>query len=181
MHDTPKPPVTLILGGARSGKSHHAQKLAALSDRVLFIATATAVDPEMSEKITRHRQDRQRDRLDWTVLEEPLALAEAIHTHGPAHDVILIDCLTLYTANLLTIPPAAVTENVALFLETLQAPPRPIILVSNEVGSGVVPSYASGRQYRDLLGELNQRVAAIATGVLLMVAGLPLTIKARQQ
>ena len=167
-------PVTLILGGARSGKSRYAQSLAARAPTVLFLATATPVDEEMRDKIARHRADRLCDHLShWTIVEEPLALAPAILHHGPAHSLVLIDCLTLYAASLLNLPPEAIAQNLGSLYAALKTPPCPILLVSNEVGSGIVPAFASGRQYRDLLGEINQRIAAIATDAVLMVAGLP--------
>jgi iron complex outermembrane receptor protein/vitamin B12 transporter len=179
--------VTLVLGGARSGKSTYAQNLAGSYDNVLFVATAAPSDDEMRAKIVRHRADRP---SHWTTAEEPLALAEVIRQHGAEHDVVLIDCLTLYAANLLhahgvdgSDSPAASQTDAEMdaaicdLCAALSDPPCAVILVSNEVGSGVVPAYALGRRYRDLLGELNQRVAAVATDAVLMVAGLPLTLK----
>ena len=174
----PLHPVTLILGGARSGKSRYAQSLAARAERVLFLATATPADDEMRSKIARHRADRQNENLaHWTILEEPIALAEPLNRYGLQHDLILIDCLTLYAANLLALTPEARTQNLESFYATLITPPAPILLVSNEVGSGIVPEYPSGRQYRDLLGEVNQRVASLATEAVLLTAGLPITLK----
>ncbi len=169
--------VTLVLGGARSGKSRFAQQMAERHTRVLFLATATAVDEEMRLKIARHQEDRP---ADWQTVEETTGLAGVIGSRGAAVDFILVDCLTLYAANLLhryKDEPAAIPGQVAGLLEALAAPPCPVVLVSNEVGSGVVPAYELGRQYRDLLGELNQRVASVATEVVLMVAGLPLWLK----
>ena len=177
-HAGARPPVTLILGGARSGKSRHAQHLAERYSRVLFLATATAVDEEMRLKIARHRTDRP---AHWQTAEEPIDLPGVIAAQGPTVDFLLIDCLTLYVANLLhryKDDSSAIPIAVDRLLQTLAAPPCPIALVSNEVGSGIVPAYELGRQYRDLLGELNQRVAQVATDVLLMVAGLPLVLKA---
>ena len=171
------PGVTLILGGARSGKSHYAQQLAGKHERVVFLATATAVDEEMSAKIARHREDRP---VHWHTIEEPVDLTGVITANGPAADFLLIDCLTLYAANLLhrfRDDQAAIAIALDELLEALAAPPCPIALVSNEVGSGIVPEYELGRRYRDLLGELNQRVAATASEVVLMTAGLPLTLK----
>ena len=170
--------VTLVLGGARSGKSRYAEQLAASHQRVLYLATATAGDDEMHAKIARHQADRPQG---WQTVEEPLNLATVIATRGPQVDVILIDCLTLYATNLLLAheqTPAAIEPLTAGFLAALAHPPCNLLLVSNEVGSGIVPAYPLGRQYRDLLGELNQRVAAVATDVVLMVAGLPLMLKA---
>ncbi len=169
--------VTLVLGGVRSGKSRWAQEFAAKNQRVAYVATAQAHDAEMQEKIRRHQVERPRH---WHTVEEPLELACAIAEHGAAFDVLLVDCLTVFVANLLE---AAETDSASMepriesFLETLRAAPASMVLVSNEVGSGVVPPYPSGRRFRDLLGELNQRVAAIADNVVLLVAGLPLALK----
>ncbi len=165
--------VTLILGGARSGKSRHAQQLAAEFERVLFVATASASDEEMRAKIERHREERPGT---WMTVEESLDVAGVIAREGPNYDVIVIDCLTLYAANLLGAGLDTEAE-VGRLCTCLAAAVCPVLLVSNEVGSGVVPEYLSGRRYRDLLGEINQRVARVATRVILMVAGLPLTLK----
>ena len=175
MQDASPHSLTLVLGGARSGKSTYAQALAAKSGSVLFLATAVPGDSEMRAKIARHRQDRVKDHLDWQVVEEPVHLAN--HIRSTTSSIILIDCLTLWIGNILTL--AHRQTLVQTFLDSLAQRTCPIVLVSNEVGSGVVPDFASGRAYRDLLGETNQRVAALATDVLLMVAGLPLALKGR--
>ncbi len=165
--------VTLLLGGARSGKSHYAQQLGQQAERVVFVATARAGDDEMRRKIDLHRRSRPQH---WHTVEEPLALAETIAHHGPACDLLIIDCLTFFAANLLEAggdEPASIDA----LCSALQSPPCSVVLVSNEVGMGVVPEYASGRRFRDLLGEMNQRVARVASDVLLLVAGLPLVLK----
>jgi adenosylcobinamide kinase / adenosylcobinamide-phosphate guanylyltransferase len=165
--------VTLLLGGARSGKSHYAQQLGEQAERVVFVATAQAGDDEMRRKIDLHRRSRPQH---WHTVEEPLALAETIALHGPACDLLIIDCLTFFAANLLEAggdEPASIDA----LCSALQSPPCSVVLVSNEVGMGVVPEYASGRRFRDLLGEMNQRVARVASDVLLLVAGLPLVLK----
>ena len=170
--------VILILGGVRSGKSRYAQQLAQLADRVTFVATAERRDDEeMLKKIERHRSERP---SHWKTIEEPLNLAHIVKSAGTDCDVLLIDCLTLFASNLLE----AHGEDVALaqppiddLCAELQAASCTVILVSNEVGSGVVPAYALGRRFRDLVGEINQRIAAVADSVLLMVAGLPLALK----
>lgn len=170
-------PVTLVLGGVRSGKSRWAQELAGKFERVVYVATAQARDTEMHEKIRRHREDRP---AHWQTLEEPLELARVLMDHGAKFDVLLVDCLTVFVSNLME---AAQTDAAGMerrlndFLEALRAVPATVVLVSNEVGWGVVPPYPAGRIYRDALGELNQRVAAIADNVVLMVAGLPLALK----
>jgi adenosylcobinamide kinase / adenosylcobinamide-phosphate guanylyltransferase len=168
--------VTLVLGGVRSGKSLYAQQLGEARDRVVFVATAKAYDDEMLSKIERHRSSRPQH---WETVEEPLALAETVAQHGPTCDLIIIDCLTFFAANLLETKgdDLATERSVDDLCGALQSAPCSIVLVSNEVGSGVVPAYPSGRQFRDLLGEMNQRVARDATNVLLMVAGLPLVLK----
>jgi adenosylcobinamide kinase / adenosylcobinamide-phosphate guanylyltransferase len=165
--------VTLLLGGVRSGKSHYAQQLGERSERVVFVATAQAADDEMRRKVERHRSSRPQH---WKTVEEPLALAETIVQHGTSCDLMIIDCLTFFAANLLD---AEADEQVSIgsLCTALQAPACSVVLVSNEVGSGVVPEYASGRRFRDLLGEMNQSVARVASNVLLLVAGLPLVLK----
>jgi adenosylcobinamide kinase / adenosylcobinamide-phosphate guanylyltransferase len=173
MHASRNKTVTLLLGGARSGKSHYAQRLGQQAERVVFVATAQAGDDEMRRKIDLHRSSRPEH---WRTVEEPLALAEAIALHGPACDLLIIDCLTFFAANLLE---AGAGESVSVdaLCSALQSPPCSVVLVSNEAGMGVVPEYVLGRRFRDLLGEMNQRVAAVASHVLLMVAGLPLVLK----
>jgi adenosylcobinamide kinase/adenosylcobinamide-phosphate guanylyltransferase len=166
--------VVLVLGGVRSGKSRYAQQLAEEFGRVTFIATAQGRDDEeMHSKIARHQAERP---AQWITVEEPLALAAAIETAAETSGAILVDCLTLFAANLLEDDVAA-EHQIASLLKSLETPRCSIFLVSNEVGSGVVPAFASGRRFRDLLGEINQRVAAQADTVTLMVAGLPLQLK----
>lgn len=169
--------VTLVLGGVRSGKSRFALEMASGAERVTFVATARLSDEEMRRKIERHRQERP---AHWRTWEEPLKLDEAIAESEGASEWIIIDCLTLFAANL----QEAHSENQdaiwasidALCLALMKTNGR-VVLVSNEVGSGIVPAYAAGRQFRDVLGEMNQRVAAVANNVVLMVAGLPVWIK----
>lgn len=163
--------VVLVLGGVRSGKSRFAQTLAERADSVTFVATAERRDDaEMQAKIDRHVADRPRT---WTTVEEPLAVGATIDAARTA--TVLVDCLTLFGANLLE------SEHANGYVEALYAslsvPSHEVILVSNEVGSGVVPAYVLGRRFRDLVGEINQRVAAMADVVVLMVAGLPLMLK----
>ena len=165
--------VTLVLGGVRSGKSHYAQQLGERAARVVFVATAQADDDEMQRKVKRHQSSRP---LHWQTVEEPLRLAETITRHGSSCDLMIIDCLTFFAANLLD---AQGDEQgpIEALCKALKSPPCSIVLVSNEVGSGVVPAYPSGRRFRDLLGEINQSVARVASNVLLLVAGLPLVLK----
>jgi adenosylcobinamide kinase / adenosylcobinamide-phosphate guanylyltransferase len=177
MHSESTRDVTLVLGGVRSGKSRYALQLAAHAQRVTFLATAELrEDEEMQRKIERHRADRPQH---WTTIEEPLNLAAAIGSASNC-DLLLIDCLTLFAGKLLEVHgenPPAIAESVDGLCDALTASSRSVVLVSNEVGSGVVPAFELGRRYRDLLGEINQRVAAVADHVVLMVAGLPLVLK----
>jgi adenosylcobinamide kinase / adenosylcobinamide-phosphate guanylyltransferase len=169
--------VTLVLGGVRSGKSRYALKLAAHAKRVIFLATAEPrEDAEMRRKIEKHRAERPEH---WVTIEEPLNLPGAI-TSATDCDLMVVDCLTLYAAKLLEAyegNAAAIGHSIDGLCSALMSSQLSVVLVSNEVGSGVVPAFELGRQYRDLLGEMNQRVAAIADSVVLMVAGLPLVLK----
>ncbi len=173
--------IVFILGGVRSGKSRYAQQLAEQSARVKFVATAERRDDEeMHRKIKRHRAERP---ADWMTVEEPLALSRVIRSSEEDCDAILIDCLTLFGANLMERyagDDKQLQADVEELCVTLRASSRRVILVSNEVGSGVVPPYEMGRRFRDVVGEINQRVAAVADTVLLMVAGVPLSLKGRQ-
>jgi adenosylcobinamide kinase/adenosylcobinamide-phosphate guanylyltransferase len=169
--------VTLVLGGVRSGKSRYAQQLAERESRVIFVATAKVSDDEMQRKIDRHREERP---ADWITVEEPLELVQVLAQRGQNCDVMVVDCLTIFAANLLEAEGDdrnAVDQRVEALCEALKSARCSVVLVSNEVGSGVVPAYPSGRRYRDLLGELNQCVARVADDVVLMVAGLPLALK----
>ena len=178
------PSVTLVLGGARSGKSAFAEHLASLSGRpVLYVATAAIGDEEMRQRVERHRQRRPRT---WRTLEAQRAVAPAIDAARRPGEVVIVEDLTLLASNYLIGPEYEPLENVdanevqaALGREAdaLLVLPGPLIVVSNEVGMGLVPPYPLGRLFRDLLGWLNQRVAARADCVVLMVAGLPLALK----
>ena len=174
--------VTLVLGGARSGKSRYGQRLAGRAARVTVIATGVAgSDEEMRRKIARHREERP---AAWTTVEEPLEVARAIETAAGSAELVLVDCLTFFAANLLERfgdEDAAIEAAFEELCGALKAARGEVVLVSNEVGSGVVPEYFSGRRFRDVAGELNQRVAAIAGEVVLMVAGLPLRLKTAGQ
>ncbi len=170
--------IILILGGVRSGKSRYAQQLAARWRRVTFLATAqSGDDEEMRRKIARHQSERP---ADWVTIEEPLSLGRALQNATSTSDAILVDCLTLFSANLLAAhhdDEPSLQAEIDSLCASLQSVRCPTILVSNEVGSGVVPAYASGRRFRDLAGEINQRVAGLADRVLLMIAGIPLAVK----
>jgi adenosylcobinamide kinase/adenosylcobinamide-phosphate guanylyltransferase len=167
----------LVLGGARSGKSRHAQALAeawaADGARLVFIATAQAFDGEMRDRIARHQADRD---ARWTTIEAPTALAEALRQADDADAVLLVDCLTLWASNLLLSEadnPAAIDDLVA----AIRASTTRVVLVANEVGLGIVPDNALARRFRDWAGTINQRVAAAVDRVDFIAAGLPLRLK----
>ena len=176
--------LTLITGGARSGKSTLAEQLAVRGARVLYVATAEGRDEEMRSRIAAHRAARPGH---WHTLEEPLDLAGALRSVHHRYDTVLVDCLTLWVSNLLLQqPPAApaadriekrILRSVSDLMEISVASDADWIVVSNEVGLGVVPPSPLGRAYRDALGRVNQVVAAHAREVYLMVAGLPLQVK----
>lgn len=164
----------LVLGGARSGKSRFAQASAeALPGELLYVATAQAFDDEMASRIARHRDDRG---PRWRTVEEPLDLPSVIAREAGPDRVILVDCLTLWASNLI-LADRDVRSATAALLATLHGQPHPIIFVSNEVGLGIVPDNALARRFRDDAGELNQAIAAAVDSVVLMTAGLPLTLK----
>lgn len=170
----------LVLGGARAGKSAYAVARArALGGRVVFLATAEAGDPEMAARIARHRADRPDG---WRTVEAPLGLPEAIAALAGRADVVLVDCVNLWVANLLTKDPAlsdtALIGHAAALEAVATRPGGHLLLVSNEVGMGVHPETAVGRRFRDALGLVNQAVARAADEVVLLVAGCPLTVKA---
>jgi adenosylcobinamide kinase/adenosylcobinamide-phosphate guanylyltransferase len=165
------PNLTLVLGGARSGKSRHAESLFGPGPRT-YIATAQAFDDEMRDRIAAHRADRAS--AGWLTIEEPLELARALLvTDGSP---VLVDCLTLWLSNLMLadreIAPAVTALEAALAGRTARA-----VLVSNEVGLGIVPDNALARRFRDEAGRLHQRLAAQADTVTLVVAGLPMRVK----
>jgi adenosylcobinamide kinase/adenosylcobinamide-phosphate guanylyltransferase len=167
---------TLILGGARSGKSRHAEILGLNAGlELVYIATAWAGDAEMAERIARHRQQRH---PDWLTVEEPYALACALQSHAAAGRFVLVDCLTLWLSNLLTAEhgESFQAERAAL-LDTLPRLPGSICLVSNEVGQGIVPANPLARRFVDEAGWLHQDLARICERVLWIAAGLPLTLK----
>jgi adenosylcobinamide kinase / adenosylcobinamide-phosphate guanylyltransferase len=175
--------LTFILGGARSGKSTHAENLARTNPgSVLYVATATAGDEEMAARIAGHRAARP---SDWRTLEAPRQVGPSVRQTVPA-DMIILDCITLLANNvLMDLPEEAsleivqesINSEIEGILEAYQAMNSWWIIVSNEVGLGLVPPYPLGRVYRDALGRANQKIAAAATEVILMVAGIPMRIK----
>lgn len=164
---------TLILGGARSGKSRFAQALAEQEEgRLVYVATAGAYDAEMEERVERHRDDRGEQ---WETVEEQYDLAAVIARYSGS-STLLVDCLTLWLSNVI-LGEQDVGAAIAGLVAALNACDGHVILVSNEVGSGIVPETPLGRAFRDEAGRLNQRVAAQADTVALVVAGLPLWLK----
>jgi adenosyl cobinamide kinase/adenosyl cobinamide phosphate guanylyltransferase len=163
--------LTLILGGARSGKSTRALSLA--TGRVLFVATAEALDDEMALRISRHRSERP---TEWDTLEEPRDIASALRARGDTYDTVIIDCLTLWVGNLIE-GGGAPSEWVAPLIAAYRAGRADWVVISNEVGLGIVPDTPLGRRYRDALGVVNQLVAAEADRVTLLVAGLAMDLK----
>ena len=167
---------SLILGGARSGKSALAERLAADSGReVIYIATAQAHDEEMHERIGHHRASRP---AHWRSVEEPLALADALRLHAREDRCLLVDCLTLWLSNLLIDPqPARCARERDALLDTLPTLPGELLLVSNEVGLGIVPMGALSRRFVDEAGRLHQSIATQCERVLFVSAGLPIALK----
>jgi adenosylcobinamide kinase / adenosylcobinamide-phosphate guanylyltransferase len=174
--------LTLLLGGARSGKSTLAEILAAQrGDRVLYVATAIAFDAEMKLRIENHQKQRPDS---WITVESPTGVAAAAQKHIDKVEIVLLDCLTLLVNNLFmnfsedpdhpdeTQFSTALDVEVSALLQTIETSPADWIIVSNEVGLGLVPPYPLGRVYRDLLGRANQKLAARADEIYFMIAGL---------
>ncbi|HXQ52598.1 MAG TPA: bifunctional adenosylcobinamide kinase/adenosylcobinamide-phosphate guanylyltransferase [Stellaceae bacterium] len=174
--ETSPPRLTLVLGGARSGKSRHAEALIeGWSDEALYFATAEPRDDEMRARIARHRARRG---ARWTTIEEPLALTPILRAHARRGRPVLVDCLTLWLSNLLEAGRQVASEIDAL-IAALPLLEGPVVLVANEVGLGIVPENRLAREFRDHAGRLNQEVAAIGDHVVFLAAGLPLVLKAQ--
>jgi adenosylcobinamide kinase/adenosylcobinamide-phosphate guanylyltransferase len=166
--------LTFITGGARSGKSARAQALAERhTGELVYLATAQAFDDEMTDRITRHQMDRG---PRWRTVECAIDLPDAILREAGDDRVLLVDCLTLWTSNLL-LNGLDFSEASKCLLDALSAARSPVIVVSNEVGMGIVPENALGRQFRDMAGRLNQDVAAMADCAELVVSGLVVPLK----
>jgi adenosylcobinamide kinase/adenosylcobinamide-phosphate guanylyltransferase len=172
--------VSLVIGGARSGKSRFAQSLGATARCAFYIATARAEDAEMEGRIAQHRQQRP---TQWCTIEAPLDIAKAVERCRGACDFILLDCLTVWLSNYcwehrekseLDIGTAALMEVARVATTAIEAH---VVIVTNEVGCGIVPETPLGRFFRDLQGRINQEAARLADQVILVVAGLPMTIK----
>ena len=165
--------VTLVLGGARSGKSRYAEWLIGTYPKPwVYIATAEAKDSEMAERIAAHKARRAEG---WQSIEAPHELPEALAA-APQDAAVLVDCLTLWLSNLM-LGNFKVDVMIARLEQELTARSRPTVLVSNEVGLGIVPDNELARRFRDAQGALNQRIAAKAARVLMMVAGIPVAVK----
>jgi adenosylcobinamide kinase/adenosylcobinamide-phosphate guanylyltransferase len=169
--------IIFVTGGARSGKSHFAQALAeGREGRLLYIATGEARDEEMRARIEKHRQDRG---PRWDALEEPLELGAALAAAG-GYAGALLDCLTLWTSNLMEAAgddEPALERRLESFLSALETHPGRLCVVTNEVGLGIVPENALARRFRDLAGRINQQVAARATEAYLVVSGMPIRMR----
>jgi adenosylcobinamide kinase/adenosylcobinamide-phosphate guanylyltransferase len=168
------PRLTLILGGARSGKSRHAEGLVtALPPPWTYVATAQAFDGEMEARIALHRDRRE---AGWVTVDAPIDVAEALDAHAVGGRPVLVDCLTLWLTNLM-LAERDIGAETDRFAAALARAEGPVVLVSNEVGLGIVPDNALARRFRDEAGRLHQRLAAQADRVLFIVAGLPMTVK----
>ena len=165
-----------ILGGARSGKSRYAIAVQAPDADVVFVATAEAGDADMAARIARHRAERP---LAWTTIEEPYDLVSRVRTLPPSAESVVIDCLTLWVSNrqLRGDDDRAILADARRLAALLRTPAGNFTIVSNEVGEGVHPPTAEGLRFRDLLGLVNQEIAAACENVVLMVAGIPLAVK----
>lgn len=168
--------ITFIVGGARSGKSEYAVKLARCAKRVAFIATGEALDGEMARRIKLHKRARPGD---WHTFEEPLKVASLLKKIPSGYDMVIIDCLTLLVSNLLLkkIAAEAIEKEIASLVDELKTRCGKAIVVSNEVGLGVVPATRLGRLFRDIAGCANKIVAGRSDHVVFMVSGMPLKIK----
>jgi len=172
MHDK-----ILIIGGCRSGKSSHALRLAEeIQGKKIFIATCIPHDDEMKKRVANHRKERSRN---WETVEAPLDLSEAISECALRADVVIADCLTLWISNLMMAKTGEkkTAMEINRLVHSIKNAPSPVILVSNEVGAGIVPENALARSFRDSAGFVNQRVAETSNRVIWMVAGIPVVIK----
>ncbi len=169
--------ITFITGGARSGKSGFAERLAhELEGKRAYIATAQALDPEMAARIEQHRKDRSKA---WDTYEEPLAVAELLRKLGAKYDVALLDCLTLWLSNLIahTADGEVISARSEELVAAMSGFKGALFIVSNEVGLGIVPDNPLARQFRDFAGMLNQKVAQVADEVYFTASGIPIKIK----
>ncbi|NNL77171.1 MAG: bifunctional adenosylcobinamide kinase/adenosylcobinamide-phosphate guanylyltransferase [Desulfobacterales bacterium] len=170
--------IVLVIGGCRSGKSTYALQTAEKipGGSKIFIATCVPQDDEMKQRVARHQKERSQN---WATVEAPLNLPEAIRQNSRRADVILIDCLTLWVSNLLmqSGDEKKITGTIPQLIDALEEATCPIVLVSNEVGTGIVPDNPLARQFRDITGWVNQAVAKCAHQVVWMVAGIAVAVK----
>jgi adenosylcobinamide kinase/adenosylcobinamide-phosphate guanylyltransferase len=175
----------LVTGGARSGKSAFAERLAAQKgNRLLYVATMEPEDEEMRDRVREHQARRG---PDWDTLVEPVRLADVIREHGSSHDAVLIDCATLWLTNLIW-PPAdrrqaesTASAAASELCAAIRASRAAVIVVTNEIGSGIVPASSESRHFRDIIGRVNQILAAAATEVYFVSCGISLPLKALQR
>lgn len=175
----------LVTGGARSGKSSFAERYAAhLGKSGIYIATSQPFDEEMAERLALHRERRDESGFAWQTVEEPLEVAEYLRQYAPSSgEVVLIDCLTLWLSNWLFYyekeadMEKRVGERIDELAEAVRTCAGTVLLVTNEVGSGIVPEYKLGRVYRDLAGRMNQRIAEVSGEVFLVTSGIPVELK----
>ncbi|PKU21748.1 bifunctional adenosylcobinamide kinase/adenosylcobinamide-phosphate guanylyltransferase [Telmatospirillum siberiense] len=172
-HHHPLPPLTLVLGGARSGKSTYAESLLTDVAQPVYLATARAGDGEMVDRIRLHRERRG---AAWTTIEEPLDLVGTLSRHAHPDKAILVDCLTLWLSNLM-LENADIGQEIDRLAQALPGLKGPVLFVANEVGLGIVPDNAMARAFRDHAGRLNQSLAARCQRVVFVAAGLPLLLK----
>ncbi len=169
--------VTLVLGGARSGKSAYAENLAKQTNqRVVYVATAQVRDDAIAQRISLHQQSRP---SEWSTIESPLELGSTLENHAHELTTVLVDCLTMWITNMLCEKDteALVNKQLELFFKALEGVRGDVIFVSNEVGMGIIPMGELTRDFVDIAGRLHQDIAALADSVILVVAGLPLTLK----
>jgi adenosylcobinamide kinase/adenosylcobinamide-phosphate guanylyltransferase len=170
--------IVLIIGGCRSGKSRYALELASqvTEKNNIFIATLMPGDDEMKARVQRHQKERDQH---WKTFEAPIRLPEAVNDHGRRGNVVVVDCLTLWLSNLLleSDDQQSIEEQIHALIQALETAQCPIFLVSNEVGTGIVPENRLARLFRDIAGLANQKVAACADSVIWMVAGIPVLVK----
>lgn len=164
--------ITFILGGAKSGKSKFACELVKKEKNVVFIATAEAGDFEMERRIKKHQRKRPEH---WTICEEPINIDICLQKYNNSENTVIIDCLTLWVSNLMM--RKLIKRKIKSFINTLNSVKCNVVIISNEVGQGIVPDNFISREYRDLLGELNCSIAKISDKVYYLVCGIPIKIK----
>lgn len=169
--------ITLVTGGSRSGKSRFARQKALLFSRKVFLATAVAMDPEMTKRIEKHKRERG---SDFVIVEEPVHLAKTIRAQATSADVIVVDCLTFWLNNLFHYLGKDYSKEIEDFLKVLDEKPTSLILVTNEISMGVIPEDPLSREFVDCQGWLNQETARRSDEAILMVAGIPQVLKTAQ-